>query len=71
MKTIIQDLNEIVLAGVKKAFGEDLDSSKEYVTQTNNEIFGDYQSNVSFALSKILHKSPMDVALALQPASPC
>lgn len=68
MKTIIQDLNEIVLAGVKKAFGEDLDSSKEYVTQTNNEIFGDYQSNVSFALSKILHKSPMDVALALQPA---
>lgn len=68
MKTIIQDLNEIVLAGVKKAFGEDLDSSREYVTQTNNENFGDYQSNVSFTLSKILHKSPMEVATLLEPA---
>lgn len=68
MKTIIQDLNEIVIAGVKKAFGTDLDSSKEYVTETNNENFGDYQSNVSFTLSKMLHKAPMDAAAALQPA---
>ena len=68
MKTIIQDLNEIVIAGVKKAFGTDLDNSKEYVTETNNENFGDYQSNVSFTLSKMLHKAPMDAAQALEPA---
>lgn len=68
MKTIIQDLNEIVIAGVKKAFDQDLDTSKDYVTETNNENFGDYQSNVSFALSKLLHKAPMDVASAIQPA---
>ena len=66
MKTIIQDLNEIVIAGVKAAFGTDLDSSKEYVTETNNENFGDYQSNVSFSLSKLLHKAPMEIAGAVQ-----
>lgn len=65
MKTIIQDLNDIVIAGVKKSFSTDLDLSKEYVTETNNENFGDYQSNVSFTLSKLLHKAPMDIATQL------
>ncbi len=71
MKTIIQDLNEIVLAGVKKAFDTELDSSKEYVTETNNENFGDYQSNVSFTLSKMLHKAPLEIASSIQNALDC
>lgn len=71
MKTIIQDLNEIVLAGVKKAFDTELDSSKEYVTETNNENFGDYQSNVSFTLSKMLHKAPLEIASSIQNALVC
>ncbi len=68
MKTIIQDLNEIVIAGVKKAFATELDCSKDYVTETNNENFGDYQSNVSFALSKLLHKAPFQIAEELKAA---
>ena len=71
MKTIIQDLNEIVLAGVKKAFDTELDSSKEYVTETNNENFGDYQSNVSFTLSKMLHKAPLEIASSIQNVLDC
>ncbi len=68
MKTIIQDLNQIVIAGVKSAFGTDLDTSKDYVTETNNENFGDYQSNVSFSLSKLLHKAPFQIAEELKNA---
>ncbi len=71
MKTIIQDLNSIVLAGVKKTFSIDLDLSKEYVTETNNENFGDYQSNISFTLSKQLRKAPMELATQLASSLDC
>lgn len=71
MKTIIQDLNSIVIAGVKKAFSIDLDLSKEYVTETNNENFGDYQSNISFTLSKQLRKAPMELASQIASSLDC
>ena len=65
MKTIFQELNELVISSVKNTFDVSLDASKDYVLEASKEIFGDYQVNISFQLSKQLHKNPLEIAETL------
>jgi arginyl-tRNA synthetase len=66
MQTLASLLQQKFTIAIKKAFGNDIsleESQAEVVF--SNEGFGDYQCNNAMKISKILKKSPRDVAAAI------
>ena len=59
MPTILSQLESAFRAAIKGAFGVDADP---ILGVSQNDKFGDYQSNASMGLAKQLGKKPRDAA---------
>src|SRR5690348_8596098 len=59
MPTILAQLDAAFRAAIKQAFGIDADP---ILAVSQNEKFGDYQSNAAMGLAKQLGKKPREVA---------
>jgi arginyl-tRNA synthetase len=62
MTAIIEQLKHKVTSALIKAFGEEMKDKDPLIAATNNPKFGDYQSNISMSLTKILKKNPREIA---------
>lgn len=62
MTAIIEQLKTKVTSALIKAFGEEMKDKDPLIAGTNNPKYGDYQSNISMSLSKILKKNPREIA---------
>lgn len=62
MSAILEQLKLKVNQALIKAFGEEMKETDPLIALTNNPKFGDYQSNVSMSLTKILKKNPREIA---------
>jgi len=62
MSAILEQLKLKVNQALIKAFGEEMKETDPLIALTNNPKFGDYQSNISMSLTKILKKNPREIA---------
>src|SRR2546423_13076979 len=63
MPTIVSQLNAAFRTAIHQAFGLDADP---ILAVSQNEKFGDYQSNAAMGLAKQLSKKPREVAEAIK-----
>jgi len=62
MKTVINKLTEIICGVIKDLLPDSDIHNKISISPTNNEKFGDYQTNIAMMLSKDLKKNPLEIA---------
>lgn len=65
MADVNQQLKDVLLAAMAKAFGDDVTDADPMLSPANNPKFGDYQANLAMKLGKRLGKPPREVAQAV------